>query len=146
LGFRACSSLLAKSCSLGIDEFPLVWSMTAEECLEDKDVEASDAYGDPGIGVNCTLMIFWRFEGILCWVCSPEEDIDRRDEGLIFIEDPLSSVVSYKGCCNIRDIIPSQKNMLTLLLLAMGISLEKLSRVVLESRRPSAVFYARFNR
>ena len=31
--------------------------------------------------------------------------------------------------------------MLTLLLLAEGINLEKLSKVVLESRRPSAVFY-----
>ena len=31
--------------------------------------------------------------------------------------------------------------MLTLLLLAVGIILEKWSKVVLESRRPSAVFY-----
>ena len=91
-------------------------------------------------------MIFGRFEGILCWVCSTEEDIDRRDEGLRFIEDPLDSVVSYKGCCNISDIIRSQKNMFTLLLLAVGINLEKLSKVVLESRRPSAVFYERFSR
>ena len=100
-GFTACSGLLDISCSLGIAKFPLVSSMAAEVCLEDNewDVEASDAYGDPGIGVNCTLMIFWRFEGILCGVCSPEEDIDRRDDGLIFIEDPLGSVVSYKGCC-----------------------------------------------
>jgi hypothetical protein len=36
--------------------------------------------------------------------------------------------------------------MLTLLLLAEGINLEKLSKVVLESRRPSAVFYEGFNR
>lgn len=86
-------------------------------------------------------MIFGRFEGILCWVCSPEEDIDRRDEGLIFIEDPLISVVSYKECCNIRDIARKSKTMVTLLLLAVGINLEKLSKVVLESRRPSAVFY-----
>ena len=117
--------------------------MLGEERLEDSewDVEASDAYGDPGIGVNCTLIIFWRFDGILCWVWSPEEDIDRRDEGLIVIEDPLSSVVSYKGSCYIDDMIRSQKNMRTLLLLALGINLEKLSKVVLESRRPSAVFY-----
>ena len=54
-------------------------------------------------------MIFWRFVGILFWVCSPEEDIDRRDEGLRFIEDPLDSIASYKGCCNIRDILPKSK-------------------------------------
>ena len=33
------------------------------------------------------------------------------------------------------------KRTLTLLLLAVGINLEKLSKVVLESRRPRAVFY-----
>ena len=109
-GFTACSGLVDISSSLGIDKFPSVSSIAAEECLEDIecDVEASDAYGDPGIGVNCTLIIFWRFEGILCWVCSPE-DIDRRDEGLIFIEDPLNSVVSYKGCCSINDITRKHK-------------------------------------
>ena len=37
--------------------------------------------------------------------------------------------------------IRSRMNMLTLLLLEAGIILEKLSKVVRESRRPRAVFY-----
>ena len=95
--------------------------MAAEECLEDIEwAEASDAYGDPGIGVNCTLMIFWRFEGILCGVCSPEEDIDRRDDCLI-IEDPLNSVVSYQEYCNINNITcKSQKRHAHLIVTCSG--------------------------
>jgi hypothetical protein len=55
----------------------------------------------------------------------------------------VSSVDSYERfVISGSEVIQGKKSILTLLLLAVGIILEKLSKVVRESRRPSAVFYA----
>ena len=55
----------------------------------------------------------------------------------------MSSIDSYERFVILgNEVIQDKKSIPTLLLLAVGIILEKLSKVVRESRRPSAVFYA----